>query len=46
LYDVQARSDDMGEPRPLPEACPFILDDMLFVRPNVAALAAKLAVVV
>ena len=46
LYDVQARSDDMGEPRRLPEACPFVLDDMLFVRPNVAALAAKLAVVV
>jgi hypothetical protein len=36
----------MGEPRPLPEACPFVLDDMPSVRSKVAVLAAKLTVVV
>jgi len=42
--DHWARLDDMGEPRPLPGACPSVLDDMLSVYPDIATLIAKLAV--
>ncbi len=42
LYQVRAGADDAGEPRPLPEACPFALDELLAKRRDVAALAAKL----
>lgn len=43
LSQVRVGMDDSGEPRSLPEACPFVLDDLLAGRPDVAALAAKLA---
>lgn len=43
LYEVRARTDELGEPLPLPEACPFVLDELLAKRPDVAALAARLA---
>ena len=40
---AQAAADDAGlPPRPLPEACPFTLDELLAGRPDVAALVAKL----
>jgi hypothetical protein len=29
LKQLRAVTDDAGEPRPLPEACPFVLDDLL-----------------
>lgn len=43
LYEVLAKTDDSGEPRALPDVCPFALDELLAGRPDVAALAAKLA---
>ena len=42
LYQVRVGVDDSGEPRPLPEACPFKLDELLTGRPDVAVLVAKL----
>ena len=42
LHLARAATDDAGEPRPLPEACPFTLDELLAVRPDVAALVARL----
>ena len=39
---VRAGTDDAGEPRPLPEACPFTLDELLAKRREVAALVARL----
>jgi hypothetical protein len=42
LYEAGGRSDDTGEPRPLPEACPFVLDDLIASRPDVETLMAKL----
>jgi hypothetical protein len=39
---VQAGTDDAGAARPLPEGCPFTLDELLAKRRDVAALAAKL----
>lgn len=35
LRQVRAVTDDAGEPRPLPEACPFVLDDLLDTRADV-----------
>ncbi|MDQ2804380.1 MAG: DUF29 domain-containing protein [Pseudomonadota bacterium] len=40
---VRVGTDDAGEPRPLPETCPFALDELLTKRRDVAALAAKLS---
>ena len=42
LYQVRAGADDAGEPRPLPEACPFTLDELLAKRRDVLALVARL----
>jgi len=42
LHEVRTRSDDTGVPRLLTEACPFVLDDLLAVRPNIEALVEKL----
>ena len=42
LYEVRAGSDDADLPRPLPETCPFVLNDLLAVRPDVTELAARL----
>lgn len=42
LYEMRAGADYAAGPRPLPEACPFTLDDLLTGRPDVATLAAKL----
>ena len=39
LYEVRAGA---GEPHPLPEMCPFVLDELLGGRPDVAELVAKL----
>lgn len=36
------RVEEMGEPRPLPEACPFALDELLAKHPDLASLADKL----
>jgi len=42
LYEAMAKSDDTGAPRPLPDACPFTLDDLLAGRPEVSVLMARL----
>ncbi len=42
LYEAGGRSDDTGEPRPLPETCPFVLDDLIASRPDVETPMAKL----
>ena len=42
VYEMTGRSDDTGEPRPLPDACPFTLDDLLVGRPEMVALMARL----
>ncbi|MBV9769107.1 MAG: DUF29 domain-containing protein [Bryobacterales bacterium] len=42
LHLARGATDDAGEPRPLPEACPFTLDELLAARPDVAGLVAKL----
>ena len=38
LQQVRAGADDAGEPRPLPEACPFVLDDLLSGRFDIGAV--------
>jgi len=48
LYDkarllARTAADASGDPRVLPEACPFSLDELLAKRPDVAALSAKLS---
>ena len=43
LYEVRAGTDDAGEPSALPEACPFALDELLTVRPDIMGLVASLA---
>lgn len=43
LHAVQGRTNDSGEPLSLPNTCPFTLNDLLAVRPDVGALAAKLS---
>ncbi len=43
LYFVQGATDASGAPRPLPVACPFVLDELLAKYPDIAALSAKLA---
>ncbi len=42
LEQVQATTDDSGEPRPVPATCPFALDDFLFLDADVQTLAQKL----
>ena len=44
LHQARLMANDAGQPRPLPDACPFVLDDLLVERPDAAALAVKLAV--
>jgi hypothetical protein len=41
LYEVRTGTN-AGELQPLPETCPFTLDDLLAERPDVMELAAKL----
>lgn len=43
LFELQARSDDTGQPLSLPQTCPFTLDDLLPGRPDTAALVATLS---
>ena len=42
LEQVQAATDDTGEPHPVPSACPFVLDDFLSLDADVHALVRKL----
>jgi hypothetical protein len=42
LHLARTTTDDTGEPRPLPEVCPFTLDELLAARPDIARLVAKL----
>ena len=42
LYEVRAGSDDADLLNPLPGTCPFVLNDLLAVRPDVTELVAKL----
>ena len=39
---VRTATDAAGERRPLPETCPFVLEELLASRPEVTGLAAKL----
>lgn len=43
LQEMRDRSDDTGQPLPLPQTCPFALDDLLSRRSNVVDLLAKLS---
>ena len=43
LYLMRQGIDAGGEARPLPEACPFTLDDLLDARPDVTVLLQRLA---
>jgi len=42
LVQVRTEADNVGEPRPLPEACPFALDDLLGPNVDIRALVAKI----
>ncbi len=42
LEQVQAGTDDTGEPRPVPVACPFALDDFLAFDADVQTLVRKI----
>ena len=42
LYGVRAGADDAGQPRALPDACPFALDELIDGRPDVATLVGRL----
>ena len=42
LYQAQAGADDAAPVRKLPEACPFVLDELLAGRPDVVKLIAGL----
>ncbi len=44
LEQMQAGTDDSGEPRPVPAACPFALDDLLALNADVQTLVQKLGV--
>ena len=44
LEQVQAGTDDTGEPRPAPATCPFVLDDFLAFDADVQTLVQKLRV--
>jgi hypothetical protein len=43
LYQVRAGADDGVESRPLPEACPFALEDLLAERPDIARLLSSIS---
>ena len=43
LEQVQAETDDSGEPRPAPSTCPFVLDDLFSPGAGIQALVQKLA---
>ena len=43
LHEVRTGLDDRGPRPPLPETCPFALDELLTGRPDVAGLVARLA---
>jgi len=42
LHLARTASDDTGKPRPLPDTCPYALDDLLASNPDVEALTARL----
>lgn len=42
LRQVQADTDESGQPSGLPAACPFTLDDLLAAEPDLNALVARL----
>jgi hypothetical protein len=42
LEQVLAGTDDSREPRPMPETCPFVLDDLLLLTADVQTLVQKL----
>ena len=42
LEQAQAETDNTGDPRPVPAACPFVLDDFLSLDADVQALVQKL----
>jgi hypothetical protein len=42
LHLARTATDDTGEPRSLPEVCPFTLGELLAARPDVMRLVAKL----
>ena len=42
LEQVQAGTDNSGEPRPMPATCPFVLDDFLFLGADIQILVRKL----
>ena len=44
LEQAQAGTDNSGEPRPVPETCPFVLDDLLSLDADVQTLVRKLGV--
>ena len=44
LEQVQAATDDSGEPRPVPATCPFVLDDFLSLDADVRTLVQKLGI--
>ncbi len=44
LEQVQAGTDDSGEPHPLPAACPFVLDDFLSSDTDVGTLVQKIGI--
>lgn len=44
LEQVQVGTDDTNEPRPLPVACPFVLDDFLALNADVQTLVQKLGI--
>ena len=41
LRQLRAAADDTGEPRPLPQTCPFVLDDLLDPNAEVRALVLR-----
>lgn len=43
LHLAQKATDDSGEPQSLPKACPFELDDLLAMRPDLVELVALVA---
>jgi len=42
LYEVSAKVDDSGLPCSLPATCPYGLDELVAIRPDVAVLLTKL----
>ena len=43
LRQVQASTDDSGDPRPLPAVCPFTLNGLIIAEPHIAELETRLA---